>query len=127
MSLWPSRFRLPLDNQHLGNVEIFDEYAARTGLPRDEYFDHMQDPDPDWLRKISVLLVVGDNDKGHWLHGDKVEHKREPWMGAKYRSSGVKRAHVAVMPRSGHVGYCELYNEKIAYLWLWAYKTGYFA
>jgi hypothetical protein len=31
------------------------------------------------------------------------------------------------MPRYGHVGYCELHNEKIAYLWLWAYKNGYFA
>ena len=129
---WAQRIRSQMktglcDNQHLGNTEVLGDYVERTGLPRDEYFDHMQDPNPDWLRKISVLLVVGDNDKGHWLHGDKVEHKREPWMGAKYRSSGVKRAHVAVMPRYGHVGYCELHNEKIAYLWLWAYKNGYFA
>jgi pimeloyl-ACP methyl ester carboxylesterase len=129
---WAQRIRSQMktslcDNQHLGNIEILEEYPKRTGLPREEYFDHMQDPDPAWLRKISVLLVAGDNDKGHWLHGEKVENKREPWMGAKYRKEGVKRAHVTVMPRYGHVGYCELHNEKIAYLWLWAYKSGYFA
>lgn len=115
------------DNQHIGNNEIFAEYAARTGLPLTEYADHMQNPDPAWLARISVLLVVGDNDKGHWHHGSPVTgHRREPWMGAKYRAMGTKRAHVPVIARYGHVGYCELYNEKIAYLWLWAYKTGYF-
>lgn len=129
---WAQRIRSQMktslcDNQHLGNTEIFGDYAARTGLPLEEYSDHMVDPDPVWLRKIGVLLVVGDNDRGHWLHGDKIKHKREPWMGAKYRASGVKRGHVVVLPRYGHVGYCELHNEKIAYLWLWAYKTGYFA
>jgi hypothetical protein len=115
------------DNQHLGNTEIFPDYAARTGLAVAEYADHMHDPDPAWLKKIAVLLVVGDNDKGHWHHGgDTVAHKREPWMGAKYRAMGVRHAHVPVIARYGHVGYCELYNEKIAYLWLWAYETGYF-
>lgn len=115
------------DNQHMGNVEILENYVRRTGLPREEYFDYLQDPDPQWLKKIGVLLLVGDNDKGHWLHGgDVIAHKREPWMGAKYRASGVRSAHVGVIARYGHVGYCELYNEKIAYLWLWAYETGYF-
>jgi hypothetical protein len=115
------------DNQHMGNTEVLGDYVARTGLPQEEYFDHMQDPDPAWLKKIAVLLVVGDNDKGHWLHGgDVIAHKREPWFGAKYRASGVKRAHVGVIARYGHVGYCELHNEKIAYLWLWALRTGYF-
>jgi hypothetical protein len=33
---------------------------------------------------------------------------------------------VVLIPRYGHVGYCELHNEKIAYLWLWAYKSHYF-
>jgi len=114
------------DNQHMGNIEVLGDYVQRTGLPQEEYFDHMQEPDPAWLKRISVLLIVGDNDKGHWLHGGEIiAHKREPWFGAKYRASGVKRAHVGVIARYGHVGYCELYNEKIAYLWLWALKTGY--
>ena len=129
---WAERIRSQMktslcDNQHMGNIEILGDYVARTGLPKDEYFDHMQDPDPAWLKKIAVLLLVGDNDKGHWLHGgDVIAHKREPWFTAKYRASGVKRAHVGVIARYGHVGYCELHNEKIAYLWLWALKTGYF-
>ena len=114
------------DNQHMGNLEMLEQYVARTGLPREEYFDHLVDPDPAWLKKASVLLVVGDNDRGHWLHGDKIEHKREPWMVAKYRAMGAKQAAVAVIARYGHVGYCELHNEKIAYLWLWAQKAGYF-
>ena len=38
----------------------------------------------------------------------------------------TRGAHVVLIPRYGHVGYAELHNEKIAYLWLWAYKSGYF-
>jgi hypothetical protein len=34
--------------------------------------------------------------------------------------------HVVLKPRYGHVGYAEVYNKKIAYLWLWAHKAGYF-
>jgi len=47
------------------------------------------------------------------------------FMGAKYAAT-TRGAHVVLIPRYGHVGYAELYNEKIAYLWLWAYKSGYF-
>jgi hypothetical protein len=28
------------DNQHNAAVEILEEYPKRTGLPREEYFDH---------------------------------------------------------------------------------------
>jgi pimeloyl-ACP methyl ester carboxylesterase len=113
------------DNQHNAAAGILEDYSKRTGLPREEYFDHLQEPDPNWLKTIRVLLVVGENDKGHWVKGDRLEHKREMFMGAKY--AGVTRgAHVVLIPRYGHVGYAELHNEKIAYLWLWAYKSGYF-
>ena len=113
------------DNQHNAAIGILEEYSRRTGLPRDEYFDHLQEPDPDWLKTIRVLLVAGENDKGHWVRGDRLENKREMFMGTKYAAT-TRGAHVALIPRYGHVGYAELYNEKIAYLWLWAYKTGYF-
>jgi hypothetical protein len=39
----------------------------------------------------------------------------------------VKSAHVDWIPRYGHVGYAELYNEKIAYLWIRAFKDGYYS
>jgi len=113
------------DNQHNAAVGILEEYPKRTGLPREEYFDHLQEPDPDWLKTIRVLLTVGENDKGHWVRGEKLEDKREMFMGAKY-AAVTRNAHVALIPRYGHVGYAELHNEKIAYLWLWAYKQGYF-
>lgn len=113
------------DNQHNAAVGILDEYVKRTGLQRDEYFDHLQEPDPSWLKTIRVLLTVGENDKGHWVKGDKLEHKREMFMGAKY-AAATRGAHVVLIPRYGHVGYAELHNEKIAYLWLWAHKNGYF-
>jgi hypothetical protein len=101
-------------------------YPKRTGLPRDEYFDHLQEPDADWLRSIRVLLVAGENDKGHWVNGGApLENKREMFMGRKYAAT-TRGAHVVLIPRYGHVGYSELYNEKIAYLWLWAHKHGYF-
>jgi len=113
------------DNQHNAAIGILEEYPKRTGLPREEYFDHLQEPDPNWLKTIRVLLTVGENDKGHWVRGDKLEDKREMFMGAKY-AAVTRGAHVVLIPRYGHVGYAELYNEKIAYLWLWAYKQGYF-
>jgi pimeloyl-ACP methyl ester carboxylesterase len=113
------------DNQHNAAVGILEEYVRRTGLPRDEYFDHLQDPDANWLNTIRVLLTVGENDKGHWVRGDKLEHKREMFMGAKY-AAATRGAHAVLIPRYGHVGYAELHSEKIAYLWLWAHKAGYF-
>lgn len=114
------------DNQHLVNLEKMEEYPKRTGLPREEYFGNLIEPDPEWLSKIHVLLVVGENDKGHWKDGEPEANKREPFMAQKYRDSGAKSAHVVWIPRYGHVGYAELYNEKITYLWLWAFKNGYF-
>jgi pimeloyl-ACP methyl ester carboxylesterase len=113
------------DNQHNAATGILEEYPKRTGLPREEYFDHLQEPDQNWLRTIKVLLTVGENDKGHWVRGERLEDKREMFMGAKYAST-TRGAHVVLIPRYGHVGYSELYNEKIAYLWLWAYRSGYF-
>lgn len=113
------------DNQHNAAVGILDEYVKRTGLPRDEYLDHLQEPDPKWLETIRVLLLVGENDKGHWVRGERLEDKREMFMAAKYAAT-TKGSHVVLIPRYGHVGYAELYNEKIAYLWLWAQKKGYF-
>jgi pimeloyl-ACP methyl ester carboxylesterase len=113
------------DNQHNAALGILEEYPKRTGLPREEYFDHLQEPDPEWLKTIRVLLTVGENDKGHWVKGERLEDKRELFMGAKYAAS-TRGTHVVLIPRYGHVGYSELYNEKIAYLWLWALKAGYF-
>jgi pimeloyl-ACP methyl ester carboxylesterase len=113
------------DNQHNAALGILEEYPKRTGLPREEYFDHLQEPDPNWLKTIKVLLTVGENDKGHWVKGDRLQDKREMFMGAKYAAT-ARGAHVVLIPRYGHVGYAELYNEKIAYLWLWAVKSGYF-
>lgn len=112
-------------NQHNAAVGILEEYAKRSGLPREEYFDHLQDPNPDWLKTIRVLLLVGDNDQGHWIKGERIEEKREMFIGAKYAAT-TRAAHVILIPRYGHVGYAELHNEKIAYIWLWAVKSGYF-
>ncbi len=38
------------DNQHNAAVGILEEYPKRTGLPREEYFDHLQEPDANWLQ-----------------------------------------------------------------------------
>ena len=80
------------DNQHNAAVRILDRYVERTGLPREEYYDHLQDPDPEWLKSIGALLVVGENDKGHWLRGDRLGDKREMFMGAKY-AAGARGCH----------------------------------
>jgi pimeloyl-ACP methyl ester carboxylesterase len=112
-------------NQHRGSVDILEEYVKITGLPREEYFDHLQDPDLSWLKTIRVLLLTGEKDHGHWVAGERLEDKREMFMVTKYaaRSRG---AHLVVIPRYGHVAYISLHNEKFVYLWLWAVKWGYF-
>jgi pimeloyl-ACP methyl ester carboxylesterase len=127
---WADRIRSQMktslcDNQHRGAAGILEEYSRRTGLSLEEYLDHLQDPDPAWLRTIRVLLLVGENDNGHWIQGERVEEKREMFMGTKYAAS-TRGAHVVLVPRYGHVGYVERYNEKFPYLWLWAVKSGYF-
>ncbi|MDH3239418.1 MAG: alpha/beta fold hydrolase [Alphaproteobacteria bacterium] len=115
------------DNQHRGIAEILPEYAGRTGLPESEFLDHLADPDPDWLKSIAVLLLVGDNDKGHWVAGEALADKREMYMARRYRAQGVKRCRVVLIPRYGHFGFMELHNEKFVYLWLWALERGYFS
>ncbi|MEE8516090.1 MAG: hypothetical protein V3T02_05560, partial [Alphaproteobacteria bacterium] len=113
------------DNQHTVVLDLLEQYPGKTGLPREEFLDHLDDPDPDWMKSISVLLMVGGGDKGHWLAGEKEEDKREIFMGRKYEDAGA-RAHVLYVPRYGHYGMMELFNEKIAYCWLWAFRNGYF-
>jgi hypothetical protein len=113
------------DNQHMVVPELLEQYPSITGLPREEYFDHIDDPDPEWLKSINVLLMVGGDDKGHWVAGKEEEAKREVFMGRKYEAAGT-RVHVVYVPKYGHYGMIEKYNENIAYTWLWAIKDGYF-
>ncbi|MFM1813392.1 MAG: hypothetical protein RLZ98_87 [Pseudomonadota bacterium] len=113
------------DNQHMVAPEALEEYPGKTGLPREEFFDHLQDPNPAWLKKAAVLLMVGGDDKGHWVHGKEEEDKREVFMGRKYQAAGTK-VHVLYVPRYGHYGMMEMYNERIAYCWAWAIRNGYF-
>ncbi len=114
------------DNQHMVVLDLLEKYPKITGLPKEEYFDHLQDPDPEWLKSISVLLMVGGDDKGHWVAGKTEEEKREVFMGRKYKAAGT-RVHVLYVPKYGHYGMMELYNERIAYTWLWAFKNKYFS
>ena len=114
------------DNQHMVVPELLEEYPKITGLPREEFFDHLDDPDPEWLKSINVLLMVGGDDKGHWVAGKEEEDKREVFMGRKYEAAG-SRVHVVFVPKYGHYGMMEKYNERIAYTWLWAVKDGYFS
>ncbi|MEE2654496.1 MAG: alpha/beta fold hydrolase [Pseudomonadota bacterium] len=114
------------DNQHMVVPEVLERYPTITGLPREEYFDHLQDPDPEWLKSIKVILMVGGDDKGHWVAGKREKDKREIFMGRKYEAAGT-RVHVVFVPKYGHYGMMEKHNEKIAYSWLWAFKGGYFS
>ena len=105
---------------------MLEQYPALTGLSKEEFTSHLDDPDPAWLRSISVLALVGENDKGHWVAGQEVSQKREIYMAQRYRKAGVRQNHVVLIPRYGHFGFMELHNEKLVYLWLWALKNGYF-
>jgi len=77
------------------------------------------------LSKVSVLLLTGENDKNHWLTGATEERKLERFMGEKFQRR-ASRARVVLIPKYGHFGFAGLHNEKIAYIWLHALKSGYF-
>ena len=113
-------------NQHDAMLDKIEEYRKRTGLPRGEYFDYLNPPRPEDLRKQAVLMLVGEKDKKHWIYGDSLEQKREYFMATKYAEHSP-RVHVVLIPRHGHAGHGELHNEKSVYLWLWAHKADYFA
>jgi len=113
------------DNQHNVFPERLEEYVKITGLPRGEYFDHLEDPDPEWLESLKVLLLVGENDHGHWLGGQSLNDKREMFMASKYAAAS-STVHVGLVPKYTHMGHWALHNEKITYLWLWSLKKGYF-
>jgi hypothetical protein len=70
-------------------------------------------------------LLVGENDHGHWMGGNRLSDKREMFMAGKYAAASSK-IHVGLVPKYTHMGHWALHNEKIAYLWLWAVKNGYF-
>ena len=113
------------DNQLLGAVKKLEEYPKVTGLPAAEYLDYLEEQDHDWLRSIGVLLLCSENDRPHWIFGDRLEDKYDVFMGIKY-SRFTPRVQVCYVPKYSHYGIQELHNEKIAYVWLWALKSGFF-
>jgi hypothetical protein len=113
-------------NQHSAALPALEKYVVRTGLPREEYFDYLDEPDPNQLKKMGVLLLVGEGDKHHWIEGDKLEDKRDMFMALKFKKF-TDRTHLVLIPRHGHMAYADLHNEKIPYLWLWAVKNKFFA
>jgi hypothetical protein len=127
---WANRFKSQLktglcDNQHSAHVDALVATAKRTGLPLDEYLDYLRDPDPDWLAGVGVLLMVGENDRNHWLIGDTEDKKLEIFMGYKF-AQRARRTKVMLVPRYGHFGYVGAHNEKIAFIWIDALMAGFF-
>jgi len=120
-------FNPPLQNvSHLGDIETLKKYQRATGLPLEEYAGHVKQPDPEFLRGIKALLLVGENDKNHWTTGGKLPEQRQDGFVARLYAEKGKGAHLVVVPKFTHMGHWALHNEKIAYLWLWAVKSGYF-
>jgi hypothetical protein len=112
-------------NQHAGNIDILKETAKKAGLPEEEYIGYFnEEPDPKWAKDVGVLLTVGERDKRHWISGDKLEDKREYFMGLKYRNAGFP-THTVLVPKLGHAGYAEMHNEGVPYCWLWGVKSGF--
>lgn len=127
---WADRYKSQLktslcDNQHWAQVEALKLTAERSGLPEEEYLDHLYDPDPVWLSRVGVLLLVGANDRNHWLIGQTERLKLEMFMGYKFQQR-ARNAKVVLIPRFGHFGYVGSHNEKIAYYWVHALLNGYF-
>jgi pimeloyl-ACP methyl ester carboxylesterase len=114
-----------LDNQAAGDIDLLKSYTKLTGLPEIEYLDHLHDPDPEWLAHTNVLMMAGENDRVHWLQDHKTEDKLDSFIGEKFRQR-TPRTRLVLVPKYGHYGFLSLYNEKIAYTWMWAFKEGFF-
>jgi len=120
-------FNPPLQNvSHLGSVEQLEEYQRASGLPREEYLAHLGEPDAAFLARIRVLLLVGERDLNHWQAGGKRPEERQDGFVAKRYAERTRGAHLIVVPKFTHMGHWALHNEKLAYLWLWAVRSGYF-
>ncbi|HEY4134908.1 MAG TPA: hypothetical protein VGO34_06805 [Alphaproteobacteria bacterium] len=121
-----SQFKTSLcDNQHQAIVEALPEYARRTGLPVEAYTGHLRDPDPDWLARTGVYLMLGEKDSRLWSAGRTAQTNRQIFASEKFATRAL-RSLTTVVPRYGHFGFAGLYNEKIAYLWLKALLGGFF-
>ncbi len=125
-----SRYRSQLKtsltvNQHEANIDVLMKYVERTGLPKQEYLSYLDEPKPEYLKDLGVLVFVGMHDKKHWIYGDDVEDKREVFMARQHQKHSDK-VHVIPVPDYGHIAMAELHNEKFVYHWLWAHKEGYF-
>ena len=70
--------------------------------------------------------MVGENDKHHWKAGGESPEERQDGFIAKRYAERCAGAHLIVIPRYTHMGHWALHNEKLAYIWLWAVKSGYF-
>ena len=110
-----------------GNIRRLEEFQRATGLPREEYIGHLEEPDPDFLSGIKVLLMVGENDKSYWRKGGEHPEERQEGFVAGLYAQKTKGAHLILLPKYTHMGHWALHNEKFVYLWLWAIKSGYFA
>ena len=111
---------------HQGNTQRLEEYCRATGLPREEYIGREKEPAAHFLSSIKVLLVVGENDKHHaQLGAERLEDRMEGFVTQRYAEK-TRGARLVWIPKYTHMGHWALHNEKIAYLWLWAVKSGYF-
>jgi hypothetical protein len=121
-----SQFKTSLcDNQHHAIVETFPAYAEASGLPLEAYTAYLRDPDPAWLSRIGVMLMVGEKDSRLWGAGRTPRDNRQLFASAKYELR-AKRLRTIVVPRFGHFGFAGLHNEQIAYRWVAAVETGFF-
>jgi predicted esterase len=111
---------------HNGDLQRLGEYQKATGLPLEEYVGQLKEPSPEFLRGIKVLLLVGENDRTHWKRGGQGPETQQESFVAKRYAEKTKGAHLVVVPKYAHMGHWSLHNEKLAYLWLWAIKDGYF-
>ncbi|MBI3042633.1 MAG: hypothetical protein HYY78_07385 [Betaproteobacteria bacterium] len=111
---------------HHGDLKRLADYRKATGLPMEEYVAQLEEPDGRFLAGLKVLLMVGENDKNHWIRGgERMEERQDGFMVKRYAGKTMG-AHLVRVPRYTHMGHWALHNEKLAYLWLWAVKSGYF-
>ena len=57
--------------------------------------------------------------------GAAPEQRQDGFIARRFLERGA-RARLLVIPRYTHMGHWALHNEKLAWIWLWALKQGWF-
>jgi hypothetical protein len=110
------------DIEHSAHDVLLPEIKRLSGLDDDELFITYK-ADLNRLRGKSMLHIVGENDKGHWIEGGErgLAFRREVYAFNRFKPF-ADALRLIVVPKLTHYGHVENYNERLANLMATGFK-----